>query len=126
MADVVFAEAFNLLEDDTFRYVIDAIESSNVRIGVLVQATEASTWRIDRWLFPRAIEGRNAFVAFVTRLVEKRLRTAPLKRNDVFSYLLGVKDDQTNQGLRPVEIAAESTTMIVAGTECTLLLHLVV
>jgi hypothetical protein len=116
MSDVIFGEAYNLIDDPAHRNIVDAIERSNVRTSVLIQAAELTTHRIDRYLFPDAIKGRNLFIGFVNKLLKSRMNTKPLKRKDVFSFLLGAKDPQTQEGLGMAEIGAESTTMIVAGT----------
>ena len=117
MSDVVFGEAFDLLEKPENRFVPECIEGSNVRTSVLVQAAELSTRRLDRYLFPQAILARNRFIGFVSRLLKARMSAAPLKRRDVFSFLLSAKDPETQQSLSMAEIGAESTTLIVAGSD---------
>lgn len=115
MTHVVFGEHYRLLEDAKHRHVVHAIEDSNIRTGALVQAHEMTAWRIDRWLFRESIAGRDRFLAFVSRLIRRRMEVAPLKRTDVFTCLLNAKDPETDEGLSPAELGAESTTMIVAG-----------
>ncbi|MCJ1316869.1 hypothetical protein MMC15_002190 [Xylographa vitiligo] len=117
MSDVVFGEAFELLEKPDNRFVPECIEGSNVRTSVLVQAAELSTRRLDRHLFPQAILARNRFISFVSRLLKARMSAEPLKRRDVFSFLLSAKDPETQQSLSMAEIGAESTTLIVAGSD---------
>lgn len=115
MSKLVFGESFNLIGSPENRDIVQCIEDSNVRTGVLLQASELSTRRLDRKLFPHAIKGRNKFIRFVTDLLKQRMAAKPLKRKDVFSFLLDAKDAETNQGFTPAEIGAESTTLIVAG-----------
>jgi cytochrome P450 len=115
MSDVIFGEAYNLIEEPAHRHVVEAIERSNVRTSVLIQAAELVTGRLDKRLFKDAILGRNIFIGFVNKLLKSRMNAKPLKRKDVFSFLLGAKDPETQQGLGMAEIGAESTTMIVAG-----------
>jgi cytochrome P450 len=117
MSDIIFGESFDLVGSPSNREIVQCIEDSNVRTGVLAQAAELSTRRLDRWLFPQAIIGRNAFIRFVNKLLKKRMSAKPLKRHDVFSFLLDAIDPETQQGFTPAEIGAESTTMIVAGKE---------
>lgn len=104
-----------MLEKDKYRHVIQDIEDSNVRTGVLLQAPELSIRRIDKRLFPESIKGRNNFIQFVSGLLKRRMSSNELKRKDVFSFLLQAKDPETQEGLTTAEIAAESTTMVVAG-----------
>ncbi|KAI9745830.1 MAG: hypothetical protein M1818_000511 [Claussenomyces sp. TS43310] len=117
MTDVIFGEKYKLLETPQNREVVQSIDDSNVRTGVLLQAAELATCRFDRRLFPKAIIGRNAFIKFVNALLKRRMQAQPLKRKDVFSFLLDAKDPETQQGLATAEIGAESTTMIVAGSD---------
>ncbi|EPS26280.1 hypothetical protein PDE_01216 [Penicillium oxalicum 114-2] len=119
MSKLVFGESFNLIGSPENRDIVQCIEDSNVRTGVLLQASELSTRRLDRKLFPHAIKGRNKFIRFVTDLLKQRMAAKPLKRKDVFSFLLDAKDAETNQGFTPAEIGAESTTLIVAGSDTT-------
>ncbi|KIL87770.1 hypothetical protein FAVG1_08647 [Fusarium avenaceum] len=117
MADVVFCQQYDLLGNRKYRYVVDSIEDSNIRTGVLLQAPEAYSCRLDRRLFPKSIKHRDTFIKFISRLVLDRMTKSPLKRNDIISHLLTAKDDETNQGFTKNELTAESTTLIVAGTD---------
>ena len=116
MSEVIFSESYDLLEKPDYRYVVEAIERSNVRTSVLIQAGELAFRRLDKKLFRDAIRGRNLFIRFVNELLQKRMSAKPLQRHDVFSFLLSAKDPETQEGLRVNEIGAESTTMVVAGT----------
>jgi cytochrome P450 len=115
MSDVIFGEAFHLLEKSDNRFIVDCIEKSNVRTGVLLQAPVLATRKLDYVLFPEAIRGRNLFIGFVNKLLQQRMKVEPLKRTDIFSKLLDAVDPETKQKLNIAEIGAESTTMIVAG-----------
>ncbi|OJJ42479.1 hypothetical protein ASPZODRAFT_170147 [Penicilliopsis zonata CBS 506.65] len=117
MSSLIFGENFDLLGSPENREIVKRIEDSNVRTGVLLQAGELATRRLDRRLFPDAIVGRNYFIRFVNQLLQKRMSAKPLKRKDVFSFLLDAIDPETQQGFTPAEIGAESTTMIVAGSD---------
>ncbi|KAF5864593.1 hypothetical protein ETB97_007151 [Aspergillus alliaceus] len=117
MSSIIFGESFDLIGSPDNREIVQCIEDSNVRTGVLLQAAELSARRLDRRLFPEAIKGRNAFIGFVNKLLKKRMSAKPLKRHDVFSFLLDAIDPETQQGFTPAEIGAESTTMIVAGSD---------
>jgi cytochrome P450 len=116
MSSIIFGESFDLIGSPEHREIVQSIEDSNVRTGVLLQAGELATRRLDRKLFPQAILGRNFLIRFVNKLLKNRMSAKPLKRKDVFSFLLDAVDPETKQGFTPAEIGAESTTMIVAGT----------
>ncbi len=115
MTDLVFGEQYKLMEEEKSRFVIEAIEDSNVRTGTLIQAPEFGIRRLDRRLFSSSILARNSFIKFVSKLLRQRMEVAPLKRNDIFTFLLNAKDPETGEGFTPAEIGAESTTLIVAG-----------
>lgn len=115
MADVVFGLEYNLLGMTRWRYICDSIESSNVRMGAILQAPELKWARLDKWFFPTAIYGRNRFVRFVGGLLRVLAKGHDPKSNDLFSRLASAVDPITGTGFKPEQIAAESTTLIVAG-----------
>ncbi|KAI1841851.1 hypothetical protein JX266_011929 [Neoarthrinium moseri] len=138
MADIVFGAQYNLLGDDRFRYVTEMMEKSNVRISALVQFPSLSWLRLDKHLFQEAIFARNRFLKFVFRLLRDRMElsngnvcgifekshaTSQLsystKSRDIYSRLQEARDPQTGAGLRKEEMASESTTLIVAGSDTT-------
>lgn len=110
MADVIFGGSYNLLDRRDYRYVVDSIVSSNVRVGVLLQAPRMTLARLDKWLFPRAIKARNMFVRFVTRLVNETTALDPATRRDISSILSTATDPRTGEKLQPVDIVAESNS----------------
>lgn len=114
MTDVLFSAQYNTIGSEKFRYAIRAIEKSNVRLGVLVQAPELSIRAIQKTLFPDAIIARNRFVKFIRKLLGIRLMASEGKK-DVFSYIEKAKDPDTGKGLDQLELSAETATMIVAG-----------
>ncbi len=124
MADVVFGAHYNLLQDPRFRYVVDCIDVSNVRMSFLIQIPQFAKLKLDKYLFPAAIAARNRFIKFVTRTVRERLGkispTSPSlapENADVFANLAAAKDPETGESFTLNEIAAESTTLIVAGAD---------
>jgi len=117
MSDVIFGKSYGLLEKPDHRFVVQAIEDSNVRTSVLVQAAEIAFRRLDRYLFPQSILARNRLISFVTGLVKSRMAVNPLKQNDIFSFLLEATDPETQQRLSMREIGSESTTFVIAGSD---------
>ncbi|KAL1836124.1 hypothetical protein VTJ49DRAFT_5549 [Mycothermus thermophilus] len=125
MADVVFGAHYNLLQEERFRYVIECIDKSNTRMSCLIQWPEFARLKMDKYIFREAIAARNRFIKFVSRVVGDRLgkfKTAfPDKVTagppDVFANLAAAKDPETGEGFSLNEIAAESTTLIVAGAD---------
>ncbi|KAI6350643.1 hypothetical protein MCOR25_010514 [Pyricularia grisea] len=88
--EVVFGTRWNALVNHKYRSVTKAIEASNVRVSTLVQSTALTVGRLDKYLFPRAIEGRE-----------------------------NAKDPESGDGrmLSPVQLRAECATLIAAGSD---------
>ncbi|EED20867.1 cytochrome P450, putative [Talaromyces stipitatus ATCC 10500] len=119
MSDVLFGEEYNTVTKDEHRFVVKAIEESNVRTSVLSQAPILTFRRLDRWLFAKSIQGRNKFIQFVNKLLQSRFKSAKSTRQDVFTFLMDAKDPETQQSLTLAEIGAETTTLVVAGSDTT-------
>lgn len=132
MADVIFGAHYDLLGSERFRYVPEMVERSNVRISAVVQFPGLSWFRLDKYLFKEAIYARNRFLNFVMRLVRDRMELskgnicgiygktsslAPTRLSDVYSKLEETSDPQTGSVLRSDEIASESITLVVAGSD---------
>ncbi|KAK8000942.1 Cytochrome P450 [Apiospora marii] len=144
MADIVFGAQYDLLGSEKFRYVPEMIEKSNVRISSLVQFPGLSWLRLDRHLFREAIYARNRFLKFVFILLRDRkafsrgtlcgvfekppithssadgAQPSPASRSasfDVYSRLQEARDPVTGDAFGHNEIASESTTLIVAGSD---------
>ncbi len=125
MADVVFGAHYNLLQNERFRYVVESIDKSNVRMSCLIQFPEFARLKIDKYIFRQAIVARNRFIKFVTRVVGERLGKIATENPDkiktedadVFGNLAAAKDPETGEGFTLNEIAAESTTLVVAGAD---------
>jgi cytochrome P450 len=121
MGDVIFGVKLNLLDNFANRYIVSAIENSNVRVSVLIQSPILGTkWmgRLDRYLFPKAIAARGHFLKFVSGLVNHtmKLDCSPAART-VFSVLTTSSDPETGDTLSARELMAESTTLCVAGSD---------
>jgi hypothetical protein len=115
MANIIFSAAYNTIDSEDYRYVVQAIEESNVRMSVILQAKELTFGKIDKYLFPTSIIARNKFVRFVSNMMQERLKRRDLGGTDVFSLLRNVKDPDSGRQLSVAELGAESATMIVAG-----------
>ncbi len=113
MSNVIFGRDFALLEDSKYRPVVEALKASNVRMGVLLQTDAMRTLRMDKRLFPKAVEGRNIFVQFVKNLLADRFGGSEKGANDMISLLDEGKSDGNK--LKKSELLAEGVTLVVAG-----------
>lgn len=122
MTSMVFSGNWDMLGKGEHKSAVQAIVDSNVRMGVLFQYPSLRKWKIHERFFPTAISARSIFLKFVMQVVGKRMdlqKGDNKPSNDVFAFLTKAKDPQTNQGFSPKELAAECTTLIVAGSDTT-------
>ncbi|RFU80507.1 cytochrome p450 [Trichoderma arundinaceum] len=117
MTAVSFDTDFDTLHNPEYRYAMKAIEDSNVRLGVLLQAPELSIGNIDNKLFPESLIGRKKFVKFIRMILGKRLSATKTSSKDIFSFLQQCKDPETGKELTTAELSTETATFIVAGAD---------
>ena len=115
MASLIFSGRYNMLERETYRYVVKIIETSNIRVSSILQAPILRMFRLDKVLFPKAIAARNLFIRFVGKLLKDTQKNDRSKRKDLFAILTEAKDPETGLGFNQEEIISESTTLVVAG-----------
>jgi cytochrome P450 len=121
MGDLIFGVKYNLIEDMASRYVFGAVDESNRRMSVLIHLPIIrSINSLDRFLFPQAIEARDKFLGFVSKLVEDCMnpKCEPIGRT-LFSILSSSKDPVTGEGFSMKEIVAETTNLCVASVDTT-------
>ncbi|KAJ3961100.1 Cytochrome P450 monooxygenase apf8 [Colletotrichum tropicale] len=116
MSEVIFGMKYNALREPKYRFVMSALEASNVRISALVQASSLALGRIDKYLFADSIKSRNKFLGFLGSLLKTRAKASFSDNGNVFSYLETAKDPDGESTLSKSEIRAESATLVVAGT----------
>ncbi|KAJ0318402.1 hypothetical protein Brms1b_004427 [Colletotrichum noveboracense] len=114
MSEVIFGMKYNALREPKYRFVMSALEASNVRISALVQASSLALGRIDKYLFADSIKSRNKFLGFLGSLLKSRAKASFSDNGNVFSYLETAKDPDGESTLSKSEIRAESATLVVA------------
>ncbi|KUI71279.1 Versicolorin B desaturase [Cytospora mali] len=119
MTAVTFDMDYDTIQEPRFRYVVEAIEASNIRLGVLIQASGLSFRGLDKLLFPDSAKAAARFVKFLRRLLHERLQREKTDGRDIFSFLQRCKDPDTGNGLSPRDISSETATFIVAGSDTT-------
>ncbi|OCL09020.1 cytochrome P450 [Glonium stellatum] len=117
MASLIFSGRYNMLERETYRYVVKIIELSNIRVSSILQAPILKIFRLDKVLFPQAIAARNLFIRFVGKLLRDTQKNDRSGRKDLFAIITEAKDPETGLGFNQEEIIAESTTLAVAGAD---------
>jgi cytochrome P450 len=107
--------AYNALGDSKYRFVTRALEASNIRINALVQSSLLVIGRLDKYLFPKSIVGRNRFLGFIGSLLRGRSKASFADNGNVFSFLETAKDPDGGNELSKSQIRAECATLVVAG-----------
>lgn len=132
MMDFVYGAKYNLLGNERFRYIVDAMERTNVRNSALIQfpAMRCGALRLEKHLFPTAQEGSRRFLRFLGRLLHDRAQLhkgnkcgvyegQPIVPRDVYSNLEVAKDPVSGEGFDYHELASESVVLIFAGSDTT-------
>ncbi|KPA38211.1 isoamyl alcohol oxidase [Fusarium langsethiae] len=117
MSEVIFGMTYNALRDSKYRFVSRALEASNIRISALVQSSLLVIGRLDKYLFPKSIVGRNKFLGFIGSLLRDRSKASFADNGNVFSFLETAKDPDGGNELSKSEIRAECATLVVAGSD---------
>lgn len=73
-------------------------------------------WKLDNILFRELTEKRAAYHKYVMALAAQRTK-GTTDRKDFFHYLLNAKDPETGEGFAMPELWAESSLLIVAGSD---------
>ncbi|KAG9238185.1 benzoate 4-monooxygenase cytochrome P450 [Amylocarpus encephaloides] len=119
MSDVVFGMQYNLLSAPKYRFLPDAIAGSNIRTTVLLYLPGLVRGRLDKKLFPACIKARNAFLYFISKLLNERLQVKSPNHKDVFSALMSENRKAGKEALGQQELGADSTTLVIAGSDTT-------
>ena len=121
MSTLIYSASYDSLGQDTFRFVPRAIEDSNVRMSVILQAPELMLGRLDKKIFPHSITARNKFLKFLGSMIATRTKakTGEKHAEDIFSFLQTAHDPETGKGFGIEELMGESATLIVAGSDTT-------
>ncbi|KAI0200273.1 cytochrome P450 [Astrocystis sublimbata] len=118
MTAVAFGADYNTIEEPKFRYVMEAVAETNLRLCVLFQETGLAFARLDRRLFSRSVFASHRFVKFLRRLLGTRLNQEA-SHKDLFSFLQKCTDPDTGESLNARELSTETATFLVAGTDTT-------
>lgn len=115
MTSLTFGIDYRTMETSEFRFVMHAIEKSNVRLAALWQMPSLTFGGIDRRLLPESDRAAKEFVVFLRSLMKIRLGEDKASNNDIFSFLQQCKDLDTGEGLTLRELSTETATFVVAG-----------
>ncbi|GAB0146111.1 hypothetical protein EsHS_00006522 [Epichloe bromicola] len=117
MTALTFDIDYRTIEEDEYRFVMDAVEKSNVRLAALWQMPNLTFWGLDRKLLPESDKAAKRFVLFLRSLMQIRLGEDKAENNDIFSFLQQCKDPDTDQHLTLKDLSTETATFVVAGVD---------
>ena len=136
MSEVIFGQRYDLLGSPTHRYIVAAINGSNIRTTVLGYLPQLTWQRLDKKLFSASIKARDAFLAFMNAMVQARFHNSAScyaendgqdrqhgrQHHDVFSVLLKpppaakpAAADAHDSILSQYRIRSDSATLTIAG-----------
>lgn len=118
MLDIIYDTKSEMVNKTDNRPLLDAIAISNIRVGTMIPLHRYKGSYLDFILFRSAIKARYEFIGFIRKLLDEKAREAksPTQRKSIYDILMSSRD---GEGLTPIEIAAESTNLIVAGFDTT-------
>jgi cytochrome P450 len=119
MMQIVFCKNFNTLTHPKFRYVIDALQLSHTRIGVLAWSPILASLKLDRVLLLKSLIGAKAFLTFMYQLLKEKLDAPCSPPSDIFSYLIRPPLHSGQQAPRKSELYAEAPLLIVGASDTT-------
>lgn len=118
MLDIIYSTKSDMVNKADNRPLLDAIAISNIRVGTMIPLHRYKGSYLDFILFRSAIKARYEFIGFIRKLLDEKANEtkSPTQRKSIYDILMSSRD---GEGLTPIEIAAESTNLIVAGFDTT-------
>jgi len=115
--DIVYGFKSRMLTSSENRPLLEALEISNIRVGVMIPLNYLKNTFLDLWIFRSAIVARYVFIGFIRKLLEGQKEAPAAKstvqsRISIYETLMSAND---GEGLSNNEIASESTNLITAG-----------
>lgn len=117
MGEFGFGQAFDMLEKEDNRFIIDAIAASNMRTSVYAQLPELAKFKLEKVFYPQGAKMRQRFLDLTKGLAETRGSFHKDYKRDLFSLVVEAKDPETGEGFSLPELWSESKFLIVAGSD---------
>ncbi|PVI05322.1 benzoate 4-monooxygenase cytochrome-like protein P450 [Periconia macrospinosa] len=117
MGSFGFGQDFRMLDQGEYRFLATAISASNFRTGIYISTPYLSKFKLERLFYPRGYRMRQEFLNLTRRLALERAKLGKDgKKGDLFSHLIGVKDDAGRE-FPEHELWSEAKFLIVAGSD---------
>ncbi|KAL7269963.1 hypothetical protein RUND412_007341 [Rhizina undulata] len=118
MGELSFGKNFGMLERDENRYVPDFINKAT-HMGLLCgTVTQLDTYKLDTLIFRTINEGKKRLLNFAGQKAQERMAMKG-DRKDFFHYLINAKNSDGENPYSMDEMWAESTLLMVAGSDTT-------
>ncbi|KAJ1713307.1 cytochrome P450 [Aspergillus flavus] len=117
MADFIYGKSYDLIHCPDYRHLLEHIEESNLRTGVLLYCPQLYIGRLDRKLFPRASTGNKTIHSFINQIIQERKSENGVGQS-IYEQL-GTQRKSTDHPLTPEEIRSEAMLLTIAGNDTT-------
>ncbi|KAL2067540.1 hypothetical protein VTL71DRAFT_1965 [Oculimacula yallundae] len=120
MGDLCFGKAFEMLEHEENRHVIDLIGNAAHMHLILGTNPSIKTLGLNKILFSKIYNMRMQYMAYSKAQAAERSKVGlDTDRKDFFYYLLNARDPETGKGFTGPELWGESNLLIIAGSDTT-------
>lgn len=120
MGDLCFGKAFEMLENNGNRHVIDLLGSAAHMHLILGTNPMIKTLGLNKVMFSKIYAQRMEYMAYSKAQAAERSKIGlDTDRKDFFYYLLNARDPETGKGFTTPELWGESNLLIIAGSDTT-------
>ncbi|PBP23629.1 Cytochrome P450 [Diplocarpon rosae] len=120
MGDLCFGKAFEMLEHEKNRHVIDLLANATHMHLILGTKPSMKTLGLNKILFGKIYRRRMQYMAYSkVQAAERTQLGLDTDRKDFFYHLLNARDPQTGKGFTASELWGESNLLIIAGSDTT-------
>lgn len=119
MGSFGFGQSFRLQESDENRFLIDAVTATINKAGAYVLYPGLQKLHLELLFYYSGMKMRQKYLNLMAHLVKTRLAMGKNERQDLFSYLVDARDEETGKGFTEAELWAESRFLLIAGADTT-------
>ena len=116
IAELGFGTTLNLQSDDKRRFIVKGMETSNFRSNLYIQFPLLKRIGMEIALFPFIFTRQLKYYRLLKHLIVARRSEAKHERNDLYSFVVDIKDPETGEGMRLRDIWSEAAFFMPAGT----------
>jgi cytochrome P450 len=114
-----FGSSLELQTSPHNHFITDGMEASMFRTNVYMQFPTSKYLGVDAFLLPFLFSVKERYKAALKSLIARRLAVGKDAREDLFSYVAGIKDPETGDEISASDLFAEAEFFLPAG-RCTL------